>query len=112
MHPLLELAMKAARPDVDKKRRAYIGACAVRSDGVIVTARNGSATCVTPAVHAEARVLRKSGWSADVFIARLLKNGQPAMARPCARCRARLRSAGVKFVTYTLDGGSYSMEAI
>lgn len=112
MHPLLELAIRAARPDVDRKRRAYVGCVALRTDKVIVQARNGSATSVSPNCHAEIRALRKSGKNAEVYVARLLKNGQTAMARPCSRCRASLRNAGVKFVTYTKDDGDWGMEAI
>ena len=40
---------------------------------------------------------------AEIFVARILKDGGLAMARPCGVCRDFLRSVGVRLVTYTTD---------
>lgn len=107
---LLEMASEASDPSQDRLRRAFVGCVGVRRDGVVVKARNGSAKRPTASCHAEVRALRKCGIGADLYVARQLKNGQLAMARPCARCMAVLRSKGVKLVVFTT--GSSTWEAI
>jgi tRNA(Arg) A34 adenosine deaminase TadA len=107
---LLDLAAEACEPTQDKVRRAYVGCVAVRaSDGVVVRSRNGSAKRPTASCHAEARAMRKAGWGADVYVARQLKNGQLAMAKPCSRCMAVLRSKGVRLVVYTTGSSTYEI---
>lgn len=111
MLDMLVLAAEAARPDVDRLRRAFIGAVGVRTDGALVRARNGSAASISPSCHAEARLVKKCGRGAEVFVARVLKSGELAMARPCSRCRAVLRAKGIKYVTFT-TGDGYRTEAL
>lgn len=106
---MIELAAEAARPDVDRLRRAFIGAVAIRSDGVIVTARNGSSQSKSPSCHAEVRVLRKAGRGSVVFVARVLKNGRFAMAKPCATCMSALRNKDVSLVAFTTDESEYKI---
>lgn len=112
MLDMLMLAVDAARLDADRKRRAYVGAVGLRPDGAVVRSRNGSAVKVSPHAHAEARLLRKCGAGSQVFVARVLKSGETAMARPCSRCRAALRARGITFVTYTTGQGSYRSEKL
>lgn len=56
-------------------------------------------------VHAEVAALRKIK-STDlagvtVYVARVLKNNEPAMSAPCFRCRDHMASVGVKRVVHT-----------
>jgi tRNA(Arg) A34 adenosine deaminase TadA len=106
---LLELASEACEPGQDRLRRAFVGCVAVRGDGTVIRSRNGSAKRPTASCHAEARAMRKAGYGSDVYVARQLKNGQLAMAKPCGRCMAVLRSKGVKLVVYTTGSSTYEI---
>ena len=67
--------------------------------------------------HAEITALSKVRYldidfsQATVFIWRGLRDGSPAMARPCAACRAYIHSLGIKHIYYTTDSG-YAHEVI
>ena len=100
---LLSLAAEVARPETDKIRSAMLGAVAVRADGVIVHARNGSDLLVSPTAHAEYRVLRKCGRGADVYVARVRRDGGVALAKPCPSCVVTMRNRGVKNVFWTVN---------
>lgn len=102
----LELAATMAIYRKDK-RAFRLGAVAKRADGTIVTAANGSAPERSPAAHAEARLARKLDKGAIVYIARVLKSGEVAMARPCLSCRQMLRSRGVRTVYYTVGPNEF-----
>jgi deoxycytidylate deaminase len=55
-------------------------------------------------VHAEMEALIKAKQYAEhgtLVVARVLKDGTPAMAKPCPRCRYLIKLAGVKEVFYT-----------
>jgi len=58
-------------------------------------------------IHAEIAALnacRKSNLEgATIYVARILKDGSPAMSKPCLRCQKALRKAGIKKVFYTID---------
>lgn len=40
---------------------------------------------------------------ADIYVVRVRKNGQYAMAKPCGMCQGLLSSVGIKRVFYTTD---------
>lgn len=74
--------------------------------------RNDPRTVSDPAseagVHAEIAALRSVGGDGDVsgsvlYVARVLKNGEPAMSKPCPECREAIRKAGVKKIVYTIE---------
>jgi cytidine deaminase len=92
-------ASRAVTGPID--RRFYVGAVAIRKDGAIVTARNELVEIPTYPGHAEARLMRKAGYGAIVFVARVLRNGDLALAKPCPRCQSVMRNHGVKKVYYT-----------
>ncbi len=108
---LLIEAARAAKPNADTRRRVYMGAVAIRSDGTLVKARNGSNKAKDGSCHAEARVLRKCDRGSQVFVARVRKDGSTAIAKPCPQCAARLRSKGVVLVAYTVGNGDYEVES-
>jgi deoxycytidylate deaminase len=43
---------------------------------------------------------------AELFVARVLKNGNQAMAKPCETCVRFMRDVGIRTVTYTTDNVS------
>jgi deoxycytidylate deaminase len=58
-------------------------------------------------LHAEVAAV-KAARNADlngatIYVARVLKDGSPAMSKPCERCQAFLKSCGIKKVYYTID---------
>ena len=83
-------------------RAHAIGAVAIRADGTIVKARNGSDTLPNPAIHAEYRVMRKAGHGAVVYVARQRKDGRIGLAKPCSHCLCTLRNKGAARVYYTV----------
>lgn len=91
-------------------RRAFmIGAVGVRNDGVIVVSRNSSAHDVTPDVHAEARLCNKMTTKSVVYVARWLRSGGYANAKPCPSCELRLRALGVKKAYYTIENNEHGV---
>jgi tRNA(Arg) A34 adenosine deaminase TadA len=92
-----------ARPDT---RHFLLGAAALRADGAIVVARNEGTMVPTPDAHAEARVLRKAGLAPDlVLVVRLDRNGNLALAKPCAACETKLRNSRVREIWYSTAEG-------
>jgi len=102
---MLSLAASVAgegntRPD---NRSFLLGAVGMRRDGVIVSSRNIAATDVTPEAHAEARVVKKLTHDSIVWVARVGRGtGHWALARPCDKCKRRMKVAGVRKVVYTI----------
>jgi len=88
-----------------KDERAYIlGALAIRSDGAIVKSRNSPSMLETnPKVHAEAKLCKKIDKGSIVYVARVNRNGNFAMAKPCKHCMTKLRNKQVKKVYYTIS---------
>lgn len=101
---LLQMAARVAKIGSDN-RKFCVGAVAIRRDGVFVCARNGAPKHKVPHAHAEARVLRKAGKGAILFVARCLRSGGVGMAKPCATCEAACRARGVKRAYYTTEDG-------
>jgi len=62
-------------------------------------------------IHAEIRAVLNSNKEdlsrCTMFIYRGLKNGKPAMAKPCPHCLEFLRSRGLKRIYYTVDSFPY-----
>lgn len=61
-------------------------------------------------VHAEIHccigVSAKDLWRAELYVVRLLRNGQRALAKPCKICQSYLRSVGVAGVWFTVDSSA------
>lgn len=60
-------------------------------------------------VHAESRIARRLDVGAVVYVARMLRRGEMAMARPCSACEKALRSRGVKRVYYTISDNEFGI---
>jgi len=106
---LLEIAGEVADLTSDTSRKAFIGAVAIRRDGVMVHSRNGITprpVGKSPSSH-EARILRKSGNGAVVYVARLKRDGSYGMAKPCVYCMNALRARGVDMVYWTISNNDW-----
>lgn len=100
-------------------RLARMGTCRTRHGAVIVKGgrllsvginvnRNSPQDKAVPpteiAVHAEEAALRALGGEArgaKIYVARVLRNDQPALSRPCDRCYEAIVAAGIKEIIYT-----------
>jgi len=62
-------------------------------------------------MHAEIDAMIRSvnSYKKDVFVVRVKKNGERALARPCALCLFVLRGQGVGRVFYTIGPGEYGV---
>jgi len=104
---LLQVAARVAEESLDG-RSFLLGCVAKRKDGTLVYSYNSHSNFPLYAGHAEARVLRKAGKGATLWVARILRlNGEWAMARPCSRCQALLKNKKVKKVYYTIGPNEY-----
>lgn len=101
--------------DADQKyvvRKACVGAIGFRTDGTLVHACNGGDQLnVSPASHAEARLLRKiDKYAPVIYVARYRRDtGKLALARPCSTCLPRLKSMKIKVVYYSISDSEYGM---
>lgn len=111
MNNYFELARREAQKNRDKHPYiAYtVGAVAVRKDGVVVHSTNLPAKTRTPCAHAEARVMRKAGRGAKVYVARISADGDFRLAKPCPTCEALLKARGVAEVWYTDNEQQYNL---
>jgi tRNA(Arg) A34 adenosine deaminase TadA len=90
-----------------------LGAVGLRADGVIVTAKSGGwPGQYLPATHAEARLANKLTPGSVVYVARTLKDGTIAMAKPCKACQNALRHRGVKRVYYTIANNEFGVMSL
>ena len=113
--------------------RVQIGCCAVYRHKIISSGYNSSKTnptqkrlnayrfsADTPAtIHAEVACLLPLMNRKDInfnevslYIYREYKNGEVAMARPCASCMALIRSLGIRTLYYTGDKSYINEEII
>lgn len=116
MHPRLLQAAGVALSTGYDPRNFLIGAIGIRRDGAIVAARNGAVHCTKakggfsfPKAHAEFRCSRKMDTGSEIYVARVLKNGELAMSKPCAHCENVLRARGIKTVYYTINQNEYGV---
>ncbi len=113
--PLLRrAAMLATSLHGLSEQEFYLAAVGLRSDGAVVQTTNKAVRARTPrgtvparilASHAESRLCRKLDAGATVFVARIDRMGQWAMASPCWVCRAKMKARRVETVFYTIGPG-------
>ena len=105
----LYLAASYARADEDPRKAYRFGGIAVRADGVAVRSRNGSAQGPVPEHHCEARLCRKLTPGSTVYVARVSRLGDWALARPCGNCERLMRNRGVLRCYYTIAPDEYGV---
>ena len=55
-------------------------------------------------IHAEFDAINSAGTDivgADIYVHRLLKNGNPGLSRPCRGCMTKLREAGIRNIFFS-----------
>lgn len=117
MLDMLRLAANVAKPTIENdSRNFWVGCIGIRSDGVLVSAKNGSVMCsisseyqVIGESHAESRTLRKAGKNCILYVSRITKDGKLAMARPCQVCQPRIRAYNVQKVYYSINETQYGI---
>lgn len=89
------------------ERSYFVGAVGLRSDGAFVVASNGPSMAPCPSTHAEARLAQKLDMGATVWVARMTRGGNLALAKPCPNCERLLRLRGVERVVYSTGPTTY-----
>lgn len=85
----------------------------VKGGAILSMATNGDQYHPDGRTHAEIRALmdlwpsKRKG--TKLWSVRLLKTGSFGMARPCPKCAAEIKAAGVKTVFYTDNNGAVQM---
>ena len=107
----IDILMRTAGIAAKKRdmRSFRVGAAGLRTDGVMVYAYNGAAPNKCAEIHAETRLCKKLGMGAIVWVARATKDGQLALAKPCANCQRTLRRRGVLKVIYSTGPDDYEV---
>ncbi len=104
----LDLATRIAKSNTQAKSFLF-GIVAERADGAVVISTNVRTQHPMPAAHAERRVLSKSGFGATLWIARIDRFGNWAIAKPCKNCQTYIKNKGVKKVFYTIGPNEYGV---
>lgn len=106
---LLNKAMGLALSSQEKHRHGAV----ITKKGKIVSwgvnsLRNLPAVCSNPKAeagrHAEREAIRRANTDlegATIYVARINKNGNPLMSKPCAACQKAIDKAGIKRIFYT-----------
>lgn len=108
----MKLLIEAARIAFETKQQNknfLLGCIAQRKDGVFVRSTNSTVRVPTPSAHAESRVLRKAGYGATLWVARVIRDGSWALAKPCIDCQILIKNRGVKRVYYTIGPNEYGV---
>jgi tRNA(Arg) A34 adenosine deaminase TadA len=98
----LELAARIAQGAAWHEKHFLLGAVAIRGDGAIVTATNIRTQDRVHSAHAEYRALKKAGKDSILYVARIDRFGQWAMAKPCNLCQTLIKNKRVRRVYYTI----------
>lgn len=104
----LELATRIALANTQAKTYLF-GAVALRSDGAIVTSTNIRTQTPEHSAHAEYRLLKKAGRGSTIWVARIDRQGDWAMAKPCPKCQTLIKNKGVERVYYTIAPDEYGV---
>jgi tRNA(Arg) A34 adenosine deaminase TadA len=107
----LDLATQVARGSfVPQKDKSFLFGCvAIRDDGAIVVATNIATQNPMPSAHSEVRCLKRGGYGATLYVARIDRQGNWAIAKPCSSCSSLIRNRGVKKVYYTIAPKTYAV---
>lgn len=98
-------------------RRARHGAIIVKNGRIIARGINKMKTSAKnlgtaefskhASLHAEIAALRNASPAnlrgAHIFVARVLRNDEPAMSKPCPNCLKAIQEAGIKKIYYTIE---------
>ena len=100
-------ALRGLRSHIQKNY--LLAAVIVRKDGAIVVSTNAVTQNPNPSAHAEARALKKADFGAELYVARVIRDGTWVMAKPCKTCQALIRAKGIRKVYYTISPDNYGV---
>lgn len=99
---------EAAKIALKGQKRSYrLGSIGIRNDGTMVSSFNSPTRIPNPCAHSEFRLAKKLDQGAVVYVARILKSGELAMARPCRNCMRALMSRRVKRIYYSISPNEF-----
>lgn len=99
----LKVASEIARQGADD-RSFFLGCVGIRgSDGKMVVSFNGKTKKPERSVHAEYRVSRKLTPGSVIYVARIYKNGDLTLAKPCVSCIKALKHKGVDKAYFSIN---------
>jgi cytidine deaminase len=104
---LLNLAAEIAYKSIPSKKDFLLACVVKRADGAITYSVNEHTREPSPGGHAEARATGKADWGSTFYVARVTRDGQWAMSRPCKKCQAIIRNRGIAKVYYTIGPGEW-----
>lgn len=108
--------LAASIADFNDNRTFMLGAVGIRSDGVLVCARNGNSFSTkwnsfhkNIKSHAEGRILRKLDCDSTIFISRIKDKDTFVKAKPCDNCAVAIKGRRVYKVYYTIDDECFGL---
>lgn len=104
----LDLAIRIAKGGTEE-RNYRIGCVGIRTDGAIVVAPNLLTKRPEHTAHSESRVLRKSDAGVTLYVARIHRDNNVALAKPCVKCQALIKNRRVRRVFYTISNSEYAV---
>lgn len=111
----LKIAAQIARQGAND-RSFFLGCVGIRgSDQKIVVSFNGKSKIPERSAHAEFKCSRKLTPGSVIYVARIYKNGDLAIAKPCRSCIQALKNKGVTKVYFSINNfefGQIGLEKI
>lgn len=101
----LKIAAEAAKRG--EPRNFYLGCVGIRNDGAMVFSNNTKTQQPLIETHAEFKIAKRLTPESTLYVARILRNGSFAMAKPCKLCFRTLRARGVETIFYTICDGEF-----
>jgi len=105
----MDLAVKIARGSDPSNKHFLLGCVGKRSDGALVVSTNIRTQHPMPSAHSEARNLKKCGFGATLWVARIDRLGNICLAKPCEWCQALCKNKRVKRIHYTISATEYGV---
>lgn len=106
---LLDLAAEIAYKSLPTKKDFLLACVVHRKDGAITYSVNEHTRVPVPGGHAEARATAKADVGSILYVARVTRDGQWAMSRPCSKCQAIIRNRGIEKVYYTIAPNEFGV---
>lgn len=105
---LLSIAAAIAKREPSRRGHMLMAAVGIRPDQLMVSSYNVQVPAQrAPHGHAEYRLHSKLQAGSLVAVARVTRDGEWAMAKPCAACEAILRNMRVSKIVYTICPGEF-----
>lgn len=105
----MELATRIALGTLEEDKNSFFGIIGIRNDGAMIVSSNVRTKSPCHSAHAEYRLLKKCDAGSTIWIVRILKNGNWAMAKPCVRCQSLIKNKRVNKVYYSISPGHYGV---